>query len=74
MNSSSSFHQVHTEIWTAPGDIGKPGNISVDDPKWREKMFCIARSSQMALTIPLEVNKRKAKARATPSEGEKAKL
>lgn len=63
--------KVHTEVWTAPSDIGSTGSVRADDPKWRDKMFCIARSSQMALTIPLEVNKRKAKHQ---DNGEKAKL
>lgn len=64
-------HEVHTEIWTAPSKIGQSGAISAEDPSWRDKMFCIARSSQMALTIPLEVNTRKGK---KEGEGEKAKL
>ncbi|KAF8310096.1 hypothetical protein DL93DRAFT_2084858 [Clavulina sp. PMI_390] len=55
--------ELNTEVWTAPSDIGKPGAVSVDDPEWRHKMLCVARSSQMALTIPIAVNKRKAKGR-----------
>ncbi|KAF8316385.1 hypothetical protein DL93DRAFT_2078131 [Clavulina sp. PMI_390] len=56
-------HELHSEVWTAPSAIGKPGAIAADDPDWRNKMFCVARSSQMALSIPIEVNKRKAKGR-----------
>lgn len=65
--------QVHSEVWTAPSALGKPGELSADDPSWREKMFCVVRSSQMALTIPLEVNRRKALAK-NGGDGEKAKL
>ncbi|KAF8316384.1 hypothetical protein DL93DRAFT_2078128 [Clavulina sp. PMI_390] len=53
-------HELHTEVWTAPSAIGKPGAVAADDPNWRDKMFCVARSAQMALTIPIEVNRRKA--------------
>jgi len=58
----SKWHlaKLHTEVWTAPSEITTDGRIGANDPKWREKMFCVARSTQMAITIPLEVNRRKA--------------
>jgi len=54
-------HELHTELWTAPSEIAKDGQIGANDPNWREKMFCVARSTQMATTIPIEVNRRKEK-------------
>lgn len=70
------FAKLHTEVWTAPSEITRKGQIDANDLEWREKMFCVARSTQMAITIPLEVNKRKAnKTSETNTDGsEKAKL
>jgi hypothetical protein len=63
-------------VWTAPSEIATEGQISTNDPKWREKMFCVARSTQMALTIPIEVNSRKANKslETNDNSSEKAKL
>ncbi|KAF8317549.1 thioesterase-like superfamily-domain-containing protein [Cantharellus anzutake] len=51
-------HEVRSEVWTSPSEIGTGGRV---DPDWREKQFCVAIATQMALSIPIEVNKRKAK-------------
>jgi len=39
----------------------KDAQIDANDANWREKMFCAARSTQMATTIPMEANRRKEK-------------
>ncbi|KAF8895618.1 thioesterase-like superfamily-domain-containing protein [Infundibulicybe gibba] len=48
-------HDAYVEVWTAPTNIGE-GEV---DPNWRDKQVCLAVATQMALTIPIEVNRRK---------------
>jgi hypothetical protein len=65
-------HEVVSEVWTAPSRIGQAGAKEVALGKdgsdvWREKMVCLGIASQMALTIPLEVNARKAN-KKTPTK------
>jgi len=62
-------HDSQTEIWTAPCGIGEKVEPDSDDEGWRDKMFCVAIASQMALTIPLEVNIRKGKGALTSGGG-----
>jgi len=53
-------HDLRSEVWTAPSTIGEKGVLSPDDEEWRDKMFCVAVSNQVALTVPIDVNRRKA--------------
>ncbi|KLO14787.1 hypothetical protein SCHPADRAFT_902928 [Schizopora paradoxa] len=55
MQDPSGRHDSYVEVWTAPGDASKPGS------NWREEQRCLAISSQMALTIPLEANFKRSK-------------
>jgi len=55
MNDPQGRHDVSLEIWTAPCDIGE-GQETVG---WRDKQVCLAISTQMALTVPMEVNEKK---------------
>jgi len=71
-------HEVQSEVWTAPSALPDHSakkdatGAGVVDANWREKMVCVAIASQMALTIPLEVNQRKAKAIAEAKAKEAA--
>ncbi|KAJ7160108.1 thioesterase-like superfamily-domain-containing protein [Mycena filopes] len=60
-------HDAYVEIWTAPTGIGE----GVEVEGWREKQVCLATATQMALTLPMEVNAGRAKYDAAPP---KAKL
>lgn len=53
MQDPSGRHDAYVEVWTAPGDASAPN--------WREEQRCLAVSSQMGLTIPLEANYRRSK-------------
>ncbi|KAH8119613.1 thioesterase-like superfamily-domain-containing protein [Phellopilus nigrolimitatus] len=61
---SEGRHDEYTEIWTAPSDIGsaeRDGRTESEvDSVWRNKQVCLAISSQMALTIPESMSRRKA--------------
>jgi len=47
-------HDAYSEVWTAPSNIGE-GSV-VDN--WRDNQVCLATATQMALTLPMQVNKR----------------
>ena len=51
-------HDVYVEIWSAPGPIARG---EVREEGWRDKMVCIAISTQMALWVSMDVNMRKGK-------------
>ncbi|CAL1706694.1 unnamed protein product [Somion occarium] len=55
INDPQARHDTYIEIWTAPSNIGE-GSEQGD---WREKQRCLAVSTQMALLVPMEVNKRR---------------
>jgi len=55
-------HEVRSEVWTSPSSVGTGDRV---DPNWRENQICVAIATQMALTIPIEVNKRKAEVKAS---------
>ncbi|KDQ25348.1 hypothetical protein PLEOSDRAFT_1077944 [Pleurotus ostreatus PC15] len=55
-NEPSGHHDIYVEVWTAPANIGEG---SIEDG-WRDKQRCLATATQMALTVPFEVNARKA--------------
>ena len=50
-------HDVYVEVWTAPSNIGE----GKDDGSWRDDQVCLATATQMALSLPMAVNERKAK-------------
>jgi hypothetical protein len=50
INDPQGRHDAYVEIWTAPEGRETEG--------WRDKQVCLAVSSQMALTVHMEVNRR----------------
>jgi len=52
-------HDVYVEVWTAPSNIGEGRDVS---DNWRDDQVCLAVATQMALTLPMEVNERLGKA------------
>ncbi|QRV92739.1 thioesterase family protein [Ceratobasidium sp. AG-Ba] len=48
-------HDVHCEIWTAPDGIGEGGQPNPRDEGWKRNMRCIAVTTQLALTVPLDL-------------------
>jgi hypothetical protein len=52
----SGRHDVLVEMWSAPGPIGE-GEVREG---WKEGMRCLAVARQVALTVPFEVNRRRA--------------
>ncbi|KAJ8474156.1 hypothetical protein ONZ45_g16050 [Pleurotus djamor] len=54
-NNPSGHHDIYAEVWTAPSGIGE-GTV---EEGWRTKQRCLATATQMALTVPFEVNARK---------------
>ena len=50
-------HDNSVEVWTAPCELREKGtNLSKD---WRKDQFCLAVSTQMALTLPISVNEKR---------------
>ncbi|KAH7902986.1 hypothetical protein BJ138DRAFT_1120867 [Hygrophoropsis aurantiaca] len=47
-------HNARVEVWTAPSGIGQ--DKAADG--WRDRQYCIAVVDQMALTVPMDVNRR----------------
>ncbi|PFH53408.1 hypothetical protein AMATHDRAFT_73582 [Amanita thiersii Skay4041] len=56
LNDPDHRHDTYSEIWTAPSNIGE----GQDTGDWRAKQVCLATATQMALAIPLSVNKARA--------------
>lgn len=52
-------HDAHVEVWTAPSNIGE--GTYVDN--WRDHQVCLATATQMALTLPMQVNEKLGKAK-----------
>ncbi|KAJ6582788.1 thioesterase-like superfamily-domain-containing protein [Mycena sp. CBHHK59/15] len=50
-------HDVYLEVWTAPSNLGE----GPETDNWRDSQFCLATATQMALSLPMEVNARRAK-------------
>ncbi|KAJ6583985.1 thioesterase-like superfamily-domain-containing protein [Mycena vulgaris] len=50
-------HDSYLEVWTAPAELGQ--GVEVDG--WRDAQFCLATATQMALSLPMEVNAGRAK-------------
>ncbi|KAJ7359588.1 hypothetical protein DFH08DRAFT_952703 [Mycena albidolilacea] len=62
-------HDAYVEIWTAPSELGE----GKERGGWREERFCLVTATQMALSLPMEVNAGRAKYDAPGAEA-KAKL
>ena len=54
INDPQGRHDVYVEVWTAPSDIGD----GIEKDNWKETQRCLAVSTQMALLLPAEVNKK----------------
>ncbi|KAJ6585390.1 thioesterase-like superfamily-domain-containing protein [Mycena capillaripes] len=50
-------HDSYLEVWTAPTNLGQGAEVD----GWRDDQFCLATATQMALTLPMEVNAGRAK-------------
>jgi hypothetical protein len=50
-------HDAYLEVWTAPANLGEGKEVE----GWRDEQFCLATATQMALTLPMEVNAGRAK-------------
>ncbi|PPQ92848.1 hypothetical protein CVT25_004336 [Psilocybe cyanescens] len=48
-------HDAYVEVWTAPSGIREGEEVD----GWRDDQFCLAIATQMALTLPMEVNEKK---------------
>ncbi|TDL23165.1 hypothetical protein BD410DRAFT_721555, partial [Rickenella mellea] len=49
-------HDAYVEVWTAPSEIGCGG----EEEGWKGEQRCLAVATQMGLTVPVEVNLRRA--------------
>jgi hypothetical protein len=45
-------HDAYVEVWTAPSNIGEGRHTD----NWRDNQVCLATATQMALTLPMQVN------------------
>ena len=54
MTEPQGRHDVYVEVWTAPSNIGE----GRDADNWRDDQVCLAIATQMALTLPMEVNEK----------------
>ena len=62
MQDPQGRHDAYVEMWTAPSrEVWE--SESADSGKWREEQVCIAVASQVAVTVPIEVNGLKSKGR-----------
>ena len=52
INDPQGRHDIYVEVWSAPSKIGE----GIPEPGWRDKQICLAIATQMALTLPMEVN------------------
>ncbi|KDR82862.1 hypothetical protein GALMADRAFT_238476 [Galerina marginata CBS 339.88] len=57
MTPPQGRHDVYVEVWTAPSNIGE----GKEAQNWRDNQVCLAVATQMALTLPMEVNMKKGK-------------
>ncbi|KAF9464120.1 thioesterase-like superfamily-domain-containing protein [Collybia nuda] len=52
LNDPQGRHDMYVEVWTAPCNLGEGKEVD----GWRDNQICLAVATQMALTIPIEVN------------------
>ncbi|KAF8908856.1 hypothetical protein CPB84DRAFT_1766159 [Gymnopilus junonius] len=55
MTPPQGKHDAYVEVWSAPTNIGEGEEVD----NWRDRQVCLAIATQMALTLPMEVNKKK---------------
>ncbi|PPR07796.1 hypothetical protein CVT26_014981 [Gymnopilus dilepis] len=55
MTPPQGRHDAYVEVWSAPMNIG----AGQEKDNWRDEQVCLAIATQMALTLPMEVNKKK---------------
>jgi len=55
MTAPQGRHDAYVEVWTAPSNIGE-GSVNMEN--WRDNQVCLATATQMALTLPMQVNKK----------------
>lgn len=60
LNDPQGRHDVYVEVWTAPCNLGEGKEVE----GWRDNQVCLAVSTQMALTIPMEVNQERGRKNA----------
>lgn len=54
INDPQGRHDTYVEVWTAPSDIGE----GTEKEDWRDTQRCLAVSTQMALMLPMSVNRK----------------
>lgn len=54
LNNPQGRHDEYAEVWSAPSGLGEP--ILNMDNSWRNKSVCLAVATQMALSVPAELN------------------
>jgi hypothetical protein len=52
INDPQGRHDAYVEVWSAPCNLGEGTEVE----GWREHQVCLAVATQMALTVPIEVN------------------
>ena len=57
LTDPSGRHDCPVEIWTAPANVGE-GEVKAG---WRDNQRCIAAVDQMAITMPMAVNRSRIK-------------
>ncbi|KAG8739571.1 hypothetical protein FRC10_005431 [Ceratobasidium sp. 414] len=57
-------HDIYGEVWSAPSNIGEGDGRGADDERWKRDMRCVAVTGQMALSVPLAVNRSKGEKKA----------
>ncbi|QRV92740.1 thioesterase family protein [Ceratobasidium sp. AG-Ba] len=57
-------HDIYGEVWSSPGNIGEGDGRDAGDESWKRDMRCVAVTGQMALSVPLAINKSKGEKKA----------
>ncbi|QRV77930.1 thioesterase family protein [Ceratobasidium sp. AG-Ba] len=57
-------HDIYGEVWSSPSNIGEGDGRDASDESWRRDMRCVAVTGQMALSVPLAINKSKGEKKA----------
>jgi len=53
LGSPQGRHDVYTEVWTSPCNLSE----GEEQEGWRDKQRCLAIATQMALAVPIGLNK-----------------
>ncbi|KAG9099951.1 hypothetical protein FS749_016649 [Ceratobasidium sp. UAMH 11750] len=57
-------HDIYGEVWSAPSNIGEGDGRGTDNDSWKRDMRCVAVTGQMALSVPLAINRSKGEMKA----------